>query len=61
MAHSELGFLFGFAELSCAFFGGDLSADTVVARDLKDQMNHIIGAIYHILLKSQYGIWTINL
>ena len=28
---------------------------------LKDQMHHKIVAIYHILLKFQYGIWTIEL
>ena len=27
---------------------------------LQDQMNHTIGAIYHILLQPQYGIWTIK-
>ena len=26
----------------------------------KDEMNSKIGSIYHILLQSQYGIWTIN-
>ena len=28
---------------------------------LKDQGNHEIGAIYHILFKSYYEIWMINL
>ena len=27
---------------------------------LKDQMDHKKGAIYHTLLSSQYGIWTIS-
>ena len=30
-------------------------------KDPKDKMNPKIGAIYHILLSFQYGIWTINL
>ena len=29
-------------------------------RFLKDQMNHKITTIYHILLQPQYGIWTMN-
>ena len=29
--------------------------------NLKDQMNHKSVAIYQILLKHQYGIWTIDL
>ena len=27
---------------------------------LKDEMNHRIGTIYHILLSSQYGMWTLH-
>ena len=34
------------------FFGG--------VQDLKDQMNHKIEAIYHVLFYFQYGIRTIN-
>ena len=39
-----------------------MQAQALLRQDkkLKDQMNHKIGAIYHILFKSQYGIWTVN-
>ena len=39
---------------------GYVHQDHIAVTRFKHQMNHQIAAIYHLLLQSQYRIWTIN-